>query len=141
MDFWRAEPTGRFYLYRALQDDLVEVPQSPKDGTTLDFTQATLHTAEAIAVTLIFARAMGFSSEETTLHFTFRWSGLEGRELSASESSEPSIPPGYICHQNTIRSVVAVPMETPTLALGQVVQDATAPLFAAFEGFEFPARK
>jgi len=66
-------------LYRALQEDLAESPRSPEPLTVLDPLLAIFRTAEAIAVPMAFAKAMGLSPEETTLRFEFRWSGLEGR--------------------------------------------------------------
>jgi len=135
IDFWRAEPTGKFYLYRALQDDLAEGPLAPTPMTTLDFGLTILRTAEATAVPMTFARAMGLTPEETTLYFAFRWSRLRDRELSAWANPERFIFPGYVCRQPEVTSGVAVPLETPTSAIARFVRDVTAELFAAFNGF------
>lgn len=58
LDFWLAEPAGRFYHYRALQDDFTEGRPYPEAMTTLDPFLVILRTAEAIAVPMVFARAM-----------------------------------------------------------------------------------
>jgi hypothetical protein len=135
LDFWRAEPAGRFYLYRALRDDLHEGPSAPEPMTALDFGLVITRTAEAIAVPMAFAREMGSMPEETNLHYAFRWSGLRDREISAWAYPERFVSPGYVCHQHEVNSQVAVPLETPTSALGRFIRDATTPLFTAFSGW------
>jgi hypothetical protein len=132
VDFWRAEPVGRFYLYRALQDDLATIPSAPEPMTALDPGLVITRTAEAIAVPMAFAREMGATPEETILHYAFRWSGLRGREMSAWVFPEMFVSPGYVCHQDDVNSQVAVSLDTPTSALGRFVRDATNPLFTAF---------
>ena len=135
VDFWRAEPVGRFYLYRALQDDLATIPSAPEPMTALDPGLVITRTAEAIAVPMAFAREMGATPEETILHYAFRWSGLRGREISAWLYPERFVSPGYVCHQDDVNSQVAVSLDTPTSALGRFVRDATTPLFTAFSGW------
>lgn len=140
LDFWRVERAGKFYLYRALEDDITEGPGYPKAMTTLDFVLVILRTAEAIAVPMIFAKAMGLSAEGTTLRFLFRWSGLQERELATWADRDRFIPSGYVCHQHEARSpVLAVPLATSTSAIAPFVQEATADLFASFDGFEVGA--
>jgi hypothetical protein len=135
IDFWRAEPVGRFYLYRALQDDFATIPSAPKPMRALDPGLVIIRTAEAIAVPMAFAREMGAMPEETILNYAFRWSGLGGREISAWAFPERFVSPGYVCHQHEVNSQVAVPLETPTSALGRFARDATTPLFTAFSGW------
>lgn len=137
LDFWRAEPAGRFYLYRAFEDDITEGRGYPEAMTTLDFGLVILRTAEAMAVPMTFARAMALSAEETNLHYLFRWSGLQGRELSAWANPGRFVSPGYVCHQHEVTSpVVVIPLDTPASAIAPFVREATADLFAAFNGFE-----
>jgi len=135
VDFWRAEPTGRFYLYRALRDDLHAGPSAPEPLTALDFGLITTRTAEAIAVPMAFAKQMGAAPEQTTLHYAFRWSGLNGREISAWAYPDRYVSPGYVCHQHEVNSQVAIPLETPISALARSVREATIPLFTAFSGW------
>lgn len=56
LDFWRADPAGRFYAYRGFEDDLSEGPSYPEAMTTLDFGMAIWRVAEAIAVPMASAR-------------------------------------------------------------------------------------
>lgn len=135
LDFWRAEPRGRFYLYRAFQDDMLDGPEHPEPLTTLDFGIVILRTAEAFAVPMAFARAMGAPPEGTTLHYSFRWSGLKDRELSSWADPARDIRAGYVARQHEEAAMLSLPLETPTSALGRHVRAATAPLFSAFNGF------
>ncbi len=59
IDFWRLNPTGKFFLRSALADDVVGGSRSPKPLKAFDFGLATYRTGEAIAVALSFAKAMG----------------------------------------------------------------------------------
>ena len=135
LDFWRAEPAGRFYLYRALQDDFSGGPRDPEPMTKLDFTLVIRRTAEAVAVPIAFARAMGADTEETMLHYAFRWEGLRDREISAWSDPGRYVNPGHVCRQHQEHGALSIPLETPLSALGRHVRDVTAPLFSAFSGF------
>lgn len=141
IEFWRAEPAGRFYLYRAFQDDLATGPKAPEPLTELDFVIPILRTAEAIAVSLAFAKAMVAKGEEATVHHAFRWDGLQGRRLSSWARSEADsglygdVGSGYVSHQPYAESLVSVPLDAPASILGRYVRDATAPLYWAFSGF------
>jgi hypothetical protein len=138
LDFWRAEPSGRFYLYRPLDDDQSEGNRSPEPMTVLDPLLVISRIAQAIAVPMKFAMAMGCVPEETTLHYAFRWSELEGRELSSWAFPERFVSP-YRTRQHEVVSYVAVPLMTPISGIAPYVRDATAPLFAAFSGFALGA--
>ncbi len=138
LDFWRAEPAGKFYLYRGFEDDFTEGQGYPEAMTTLDFGMAIWRVAEAIAVPMAFAKAMGLAPESTSLYYAFRWSGLRGRYLSSWTEPRRSLSSRYECRrQDMIDSpVLTIPLDTPTSALGSFVRAATADLFAAFGGFE-----
>ena len=141
LDFWRIEPAGRFYLYRALPDDLATGPRAPEPLTELDFVLPVLQTAQAMAVATAFAKALGAPPEGTTLHYAFRWDGLGGRELSAWMQSGVEaarygrIEGGYVSRQRYAESFVSVPLDAPASVLGRHVRLATARLYSAFSGF------
>ncbi|MGF1472941.1 MAG: helix-turn-helix domain-containing protein [Rubrobacteraceae bacterium] len=132
-DFWRIEPRGRFYLHRALQDDLRDGPRAPEPGTQLDFRLVIARAGEAIATALAFARALD-APEDAGLRFAFRWYGLEGRRLTAWSDPERYLSRRYEALQDEATTHVAVPSDTPVSAVGQYVVAATARLFAAFDG-------
>jgi Putative DNA-binding domain len=132
-DFWRLEPQGRFYLQRALQDDMRESNRAPEPGTQLDFVLVIRRTAETIATALVFARALG-ADDDATLRFAFRWGGLEGRRLASWASPGRYLFRDFQALQNEVTTRLSVPVDTPPSAIGPHVQAATAPLFAAFDG-------
>lgn len=137
LDFWRAAPEGKFYLYRALRDDLVTGPTAPEPMEALDFGLVITRVAEAIAVPMAFAAAMGQTPEATTLHYTFRWSGLQGREIHSWADPGRFVSPGYICRQRAVdSSIISVSLDTLTSAIAPFVRSVTSGLFAAFSGFE-----
>lgn len=136
IDFMRLDPQGKFFLRRALEDDMETSDRAPKPMTALDLGLAVTRTAEAIAVGIAFARAMGCVPEETTLAFAFKWSGLRGRQLSSWASPSRYIWRGHSAYQDDVVTFVSVPLEIPLSALAQYVNQATQPLFQVFNGLE-----
>lgn len=136
VDFMRLEPAGRFYLWRALQDDLAVDPIYPASGTMLDFGLPIIRTAEALAVGLAFAKALTADPISARLAFAFRWSGLSGRELSSWAQPGRHISPGRIAAQDQVVSIVEMSADTPASSLSEYVGKIVQPLFEIFEGFE-----
>jgi hypothetical protein len=135
IDFMRLDPKGRFYLRRALQDDISVSNRAPKPLIALDFGLVTIRTAEAIAVGLAFAKAMGCDPENATLGFAFRWKRLKGRQLTSWANPERYISPTRSAYQDEVISFLDVPLETPLSALSEYVHKATQPVFEVFDGF------
>jgi len=136
LDFWSLDPSGIFYLRRALQDDLSEGQRAPEPMKQLDFGLVILRTAEAIAVALGFAKAMGCPIETTRLSLAFKWTTMKGRELSAWASFDRHIHRGNISHQDDIISQVIVPLETPISAIAEYVYQVSKTVFETFNGVE-----
>ena len=134
-DYMRMDPKGRFYLRRALQEDVARSRRSPTPLSILDFVLPVLRSAEAIGVGIAFAKAMGCSPEATTLAFAFRWTRLRGRELVSWAQPLRSIPPGRHAYQDDITVFVNVPLETPLSALSNYVNQVVRPLYETFDGF------
>jgi hypothetical protein len=135
LDFMRLDPRGRFYLRRALQDDMVRSERSIPPLTQLDFALAILRTAEAIAVGIAFARAMGCDPEKTFLAYVFRWTGLRGRTLTSWANPERHLSSAGQAYDDVVESVVDVPLDTPLSALDDYVGRVIARLFEVFDGF------
>jgi hypothetical protein len=135
IDFMRLDPKGKFFLLRALEDDIGR--DYPQAFTVLDFSLAIIRTAEAIAVGIAFAKSMGYSSDTTTLAFAFKWTKLKDRKLSSGDRNNFSldIPDRYFASDPKIDSFIDVPLETPLSALSQYVHQVTRPLFEAFNGY------
>lgn len=135
VDFWRLDPAGKFYLLRALEDDISGSDRAPDPLSVIDFGLPIIRTAEAIAVGASFARAMGCDPEQTRLVFCFKWTRLRGRQLSSWAQPRRYISSGSNAYQDEVVSEVTVPLDTPNSALAQFVDLATKPLFEVFDGF------
>lgn len=141
IDFERFGTEGHFYYLRALFDDSQLTNYSPTPGTAFDYALPVYDCAEAIAVGLAFAKAMGCSEDDCTLEFAFRWSGLNGRELVAWYDRRGGvISPGRIAHQDTITVFQSVPLSTPLSAIGGLLARSLQPLYSLFKGFELGAK-
>ena len=137
LDFWRLDPTGKFFLHRALQDDISGSPDMPEPLTALDFGLTALWTADAMAVALGLAEAMGCPFESTSLGFVFRWTRLEGRQFCPWSGTAVPILRGQTAHQDElITPIIVVPLNTPHLEIAEFVYHATAPLVRLFGGYE-----
>jgi hypothetical protein len=136
IDFMRLDPKGRFYLRRAFREDVSDNRQAPAPMTILDFSLPITNTAEAMAVGMAFAKAMGCPAEGTQLAFAFKWTKLRGRRLISWVHPDRDIFPEPSAYQDEVLTFVDVPLDTPPSALGNIVNQAVQPLFQVFDGFE-----
>ncbi len=135
IDFMSLDPKGHFYLRRAFEDDILSHRSyAPEPMTCLDFLLPIVRTAEAMAVGIAFAKAMDCAPEKTQLAFGFRWTGLQGRQLTSWVEPTRYISPRGPAYQDEIIAFVEVPLETPLSALGEFVNQAVKPLFEVFDG-------
>ncbi len=131
LDFIRLNPKGKFYLERALQDDLVPSKIPPK--TVLDPILVLIRVAEAIAVGISVARALGWD-DNAHLGFGFKWTKLSGRALESWANPMISVLPGSVAHDDEAETFVEVPGDTPISAIAPYVEKATRELFLKFDG-------
>jgi hypothetical protein len=124
IDFMRLDPKGRFYLRRALREDVSDDRQAPAPMTILDFSPPITNTAEAIAVGMAFAKAMGCPVEDTQLAFVFKWTKLRGRRLTSWVHPDHDIFPAPSAYQDEVLTFVDVPLDTPLSALSNFVNQA-----------------
>lgn len=136
VDFMLEDPRGRFYSYRALEDDVTLSQNAPEPGKALDGILPVLRVWEAIAVGLAFAKALQ-ADEQANLQFMFRWTGLAGRELVSWADPMRYITPRTAI-QDEVTSKISVPLETPLSAIAEHVKAAVRPLFEIFQGFTMP---
>jgi len=136
LDFLRLDPKGRFYLYRALEDDISWSPRAPQPLNALDFALPIVRVAEALAVGLSFAKAMGCPQDSTSLSFAIKWSRLRGRQLVSWAEPGRYISPGRVAYQDDVISFVSIPLDTPLSALSEYVNQAVQPLYQVFDGFQ-----
>jgi hypothetical protein len=139
-EFSRLDPKGTFYLRRMIDDDTYARVNKVPAGKFLDPQHVIARTAEAIAVSLAFARAMGCSPEDTKLDFRFRWTKLRDRIIHSSTGAGRFLPPRsqYTSAEDDASGTIEVPLNTADSALAPYVARATATLFAQFGGFEPP---
>jgi hypothetical protein len=123
IDFMRFDPTGKFYLRRALQDDISGSQRAPEPLKVLDFGLPVIRCAEAIAVGISFAKAMGCDPESTQLAYAFKWSKLRGRKLVSWANPGRYISPGKSAYQDEVISIINVPLETPLSALARIFHE------------------
>ena len=103
--------------------------------TCLDFQLPVQRTAEAIAVGIAFAKAMGCDPEKTQLAFGFRWTKLKERSLVSWVDPRRSLLPQGPAYQDQVIVLVSVSLQTPLSALGEIVNQVVQPLFEIFDGF------
>jgi len=136
IDFSRLDPKGEFYLWRNLQDDVQDRTQP---GTVLDPIVVILRAAEAIAVGLASAKALGWNSETARLGFAFRWTKLKGRDLHPWANPLTTISALDVAHDDEVTTFVEMPLDTPPSAIAPYVDEATKPLFVLFGGYRLPS--
>jgi cellulose biosynthesis protein BcsQ len=140
IDFMRYDPKGRFYLRRALEDDISSSKRAPAPLKALDFGLPIIRVAEALAVGLAFATAMGCSPEETKLAYSFKWTRLRGRTLTSWAQPERYISSDRSAYQDEVVTYANLPLETSLSAMSEYVNQCIQPLFQIFDGFELDAQ-
>jgi hypothetical protein len=140
IDFMRLDPNGRFYLRRTLEDDIPIRPPALTPMTVLDPNDQIIRTAEAMSVGIAFAKAMECDAEKTLLAFAFRWTKLRGRQLRSRRYPGRDVFARGVAYGDEVLTFVNVPLDTPLSALGNFVNQATQPLFEAFDGFQLSSQ-
>jgi hypothetical protein len=91
--------------------------------------------AEAIAVGLAFARALGWDAEKTRLGFAFRWTKLRGRALVAWANPAVTVTSFGVSHDEEVTTFVELSLDTPAAAIAPYVDQAVQGLFVLFGGY------
>ncbi len=132
-DYWRADPHGRMFLIRKLQEDTREIPGTTP-GELLDLTLPVWRTGEC----LLHARRLAMKLEADHIELSMTWSGLKGRELRSVASRERLMFPGSVSHQDAITTTVTTDPSAINDTLPDLVEELVAPLFECFSLFEAP---
>jgi hypothetical protein len=135
LDFTVFDPKGNFFLRRGFQDDIGGSSADTR-GKTVDPLIQILRIAESLVVAQAFAKAMGCSEEETTLHFAFRWIGLKGRVLTTWSDPMWSVDGDGPAHQDQVRSKTNLALAAGREAIIQRTHEAILPLSRIFGGYE-----
>jgi hypothetical protein len=139
LEFWRIEPSGRFYCMSGYEEDLCNPGLRDLRGIQLSFPLQIARVAETISIGLSFARAMGCDENGCKLAFAFRWNKLNDRWLSSwGDEQRGFYWSSAQCNDDDVTTTVTVPLETPISAIGQHVDRATKKLFQAFGGESIP---
>ncbi len=134
LDFWRAEPAGRFYHLRNLQDDAHEKDSIPP-RKFFDYALHAGRVAEVVSIGSHFARALGCDEQSTALGFACRWRGIGNRNLYSWSQRERQFYSESASVQDTITTSATMPLVTAAFA--PVVNSLIAPVFALFGGWKF----
>jgi hypothetical protein len=136
LDFWRIEP-NRFYLRRALQDDLTD---KVRQGTALDPILVILRVAEAIAVGAAMVKSLAPEENLAGLRigFAFKWTKLANRSLSTWANPMVMMIGSPQSQQDEVFSYVEMAADTPLKSIAPIVDEATKSLFVIFEGERIP---
>lgn len=134
-DFWRADPAGKLFLIRRLQEDTREI-NGLEPGTAFDLTLPIWRTGECLLHAARLADRL--NAEQVELAMT--WTGLTGRTLRAIASRDRFLPGTWTCHEDNVRTSITAPASSVTDTLPELVQRLTEPLYARFDFFVPPER-
>lgn len=137
LDFWRLHPKGKFYHACVYDDD--RLPAERKPGQGIEFNLLIRRITEIIAVALAFAKSFGCVEDATSLHFAFRFTGLEERKLcswyerkrSLSRNSERAAV------DNPEVTEIKIPLDLPPTRIWEIVKQVVQPVFHMFAGSGF----
>jgi len=133
-DFWRAEPSGRFVLFRGYQEDETDFRERLNlKERIIDFSLFLWRTSEFLLYLESFSKQMSVGSSKAIFKIT--WRGLKNQKIGYHKGFR-SVYENYICHQDMVSSTY----EITTCAdikknLINDVYTITMPLFEAFNFF------
>jgi len=131
-DFWRAEPTGRFSLFRGYQED--EADFSVKsERKLLDFSLLLWRVSEFLLYLESFSKNLKVAAASATVKFN--WRGLQGRQLCYHKDFIGNYE-GDICLTDTIEVTKSIPSSLQIKNnLITDVHEITKPLLESFNFF------
>jgi hypothetical protein len=132
-DYWRADPSGRFFLVRGFEEDDEHETRAP--GTVFDFLLPVWRCAEALLHASRVAEALG--APDATITFRVSWIGLRGRALR-SLWERRFVDGSRQAREDVVVSHVEVRADSISPNLAEVLQQLLAPLYAVFDFFQMP---
>jgi hypothetical protein len=131
-DFWRAEPSGRFSLFRGYQEDEEDFPVK-SDRKLLDFSLVLWRVSELLLYLEKFSKHLGVADASAFLKI--HWRGLENRRLCYHKGFDR-------VYQNDICLSEAIESKRKITSCNKIkenlihdVHEITQPLFEAFNFF------
>jgi hypothetical protein len=131
-DYWRADPSGRFFLLRGFEED--DEPERRAPGTVFDFLLPVWRCGEALLHASRVAVALG--APEATITFRASWTGLQGRALRSLW--ERRLMDGGHAREDAVVSHIEVSADSISPNLPEILQQLLAPLYAVFDFFQMP---
>lgn len=130
-DFWRASPTGLTFLLRGYQED-TEVATA---GKLFDVNLPIWRVGECVLHATRLAASLGAPDAEISAHIA--WHGLRGRQLSvwADRGRRAPFRRAYRCLQHSVFTTFKFSASTAFDLLPEIVGQALAPLYEAFDLF------
>jgi hypothetical protein len=134
LDFWRIEPTGRFYAARTHEDDTSKMllERGMKPGTIFDFALLISRTAELIGTVRAFVDGLGIDSDKASVEFAFRWTGLKDRKICCWVEPGRELYSFVTAEDDEVVSSATIAQEAPNNVIWEVVKKATQPVFDVF---------
>jgi hypothetical protein len=132
-DYWRADPSGRFFLLRGFEEDDEHERRTP--GTVFDFLLPVWRCGEALLHASRVAEAL--ETPEATITFRVSWTGLQGRTLR-SLWERRFMDGSRQAREDAVVSHVEVPADSISSNLAEILQQLLSPLYAVFDFFQMP---
>lgn len=134
-DFWRAEPSGRFVLFRGYQEDDPDFRERlGLEDRIIDFSLFLWRISELLLYLESFSKQMAVGKSRARLKIV--WNGLENRRIGYHKADLDRIYENYVCRQDAVDSVYEI-AECATVKRNLIhdVHQITLPLFEAFDFF------
>ncbi len=133
-DFWRAEQSGRFVLFRGYQEDEADFKERMNlQEQIVDFSLVLWRISEFLLYLESFSKNMSVEDSKAIVKVT--WKGLENRRIGYHKGFD-SVYTDYICHQQSVSSTLEIP--SCSSIKGNLINDVhkiTRPLFEVFNFF------
>ncbi len=139
-DFWRAEPSGRFSLFRGYQEDGEGFPRT-SPGKIVDFYLVLWRVSEFLLYIENFSRQIKTKDSKAILKIN--WNGLKNRKIGTHKNEIPlsHMDNNYICKQDEISFTYEINnCNDIKRNLLRDVHVITKPLFEAFNFFSVEER-
>jgi pimeloyl-ACP methyl ester carboxylesterase len=132
LDFWRADPHGRMFIIRRLQED--QEFKGVEPGTFFDLTLPVWRVGECLLHFERLAERLGAENAR----FLFEWNGIQGRVLESRADPRRSLSYGRRSRVPTVRSEISVSASAVRDGLPDLLRMVLTPLYSAFDLFEAP---
>jgi hypothetical protein len=130
-DFWRAEPVGRFSLFRGYREDEKDFPIGPP-GTISDFSLVLWRISELLLYIESFSKNLDVPDSGAIVKVT--WNGLKNRKIGYHKN--PRLDKHYVSRQESVSSTCEI--KNSANIKSNLIHDVyviTKPLFETFNFF------